>query len=287
MYYVELHFEKSVLTHALSKHVHRFDYRDGMAVRKRPKRVEVLKEPGFSSLPEEPEELRQSRRSSPGSPRSPRSFGAPKAPPRLPTCAEGKAVSPSPPPQSRPSSSQQLPRVFTGEVEHWSEWSFLQHMPEYMNGLLEDLQARTIASYRRGGWFATLRDFTRSVVSVVETDTTVSEARDLVLLDVRDAAEFEQCHLPLAVSYPAPKINRDQFIPELLRCKREPKLLVVYGANEQATIGVARLLVEKGWDNVHALTGGFEEMLQSYPEVLEGMAPERPVTTSTARSTRR
>ncbi|CAJ1352685.1 unnamed protein product [Effrenium voratum] len=43
MYYVELHFEKSVLTHALSKHVHRFDYRDGMAVRKRPKRVEVLK----------------------------------------------------------------------------------------------------------------------------------------------------------------------------------------------------------------------------------------------------
>ncbi|CAJ1428037.1 unnamed protein product, partial [Effrenium voratum] len=165
-----------------------------------------------------------------------------------------------------------------------------------------------------------------SVVSVVETDTTVSEARDLVLLDVRDAAEFEQCHLPLAVSYPAPKINRDQFIPELLRCKREPKLLarrprVVYGANEQATIGVARLLVEKGWDNVHALTGGvgprwsaklglvlirdrrmrtilgagakgsskaaspragaafelggFEEMLQSYPEVLEGRKKSR------------
>ncbi|CAJ1407444.1 unnamed protein product [Effrenium voratum] len=144
MYYVELHFEKSVLTHALSKHVHRFDYRDGMAVRKRPKRVEVLKEPGFSSLPEEPEELRQSRRSSPGSPRSPRSFGAPKAPPRLPTCAEGKAVSPSPPPQSRPSSSQQLPRVFTGEVEHWSEWSFLQHMPEYMNGLLEASERRLL-----------------------------------------------------------------------------------------------------------------------------------------------
>ena len=54
------------------------------------------------------------------------------------------------------------------------------------------------------------------------------EARDLVLLDVRegdelepwavtaqssrlqiDRARFDQCHLPLAVSYPAPKINRD------------------------------------------------------------------------------
>jgi len=124
-----------------------------------------------------------------------------------------------------------------------------------------------------------------SVVSVVETDTTVSEARDLVLLDVREGDEFDQCHLPLAVSYPAPKINRDQFIPELLRCKRDPgKLLVVYGANEQATIGVAKLLVEKGWENVHALSGGFEEMIQSYPEVLEGTVPDRPLTTSTTRS---
>mmetsp|Transcript_48176 Transcript_48176/g.112502 ORF Transcript_48176/g.112502 Transcript_48176/m.112502 type:complete len:238 (+) Transcript_48176:56-769(+) len=127
-----------------------------------------------------------------------------------------------------------------------------------------------------------------SVVSIVETDTTVSEARDLVLLDVREGNEFEQCHLPLAVSYPAPKINRDQFIPELLRCKRDPsKLLVVYGANEQSSIGVAKLLVEKGWENVHALTGGFEEILQSYPEVLEGTVPERPLTTSTTRSARR
>lgn len=126
---------------------------------------------------------------------------------------------------------------------------------------------------------------TSSVVSVVETDTTVSEARDLVLLDVREGDEFDQCHLPLAVSYPAPKINRDQFIPELLRCKRDPgKLLVVYGANEQATIGVAKLLVEKGWENVHALSGGFEEMIQSYPEVLEGTVPDRPLTTSTTRS---
>ncbi|CAK9084620.1 unnamed protein product [Durusdinium trenchii] len=116
-----------------------------------------------------------------------------------------------------------------------------------------------------------------SVVSIVETDATVSEERDLVLLDLREPDEFEQCHLPLAVSYPAPKINRDQFIPELLRCKREPsKLLVVYGSNEAVTIGVARLLVEKGWENVHALTGGFEEMLQSYPEVIEGTMPAGP-----------
>lgn len=76
---------------------------------------------------------------------------------------------------------------------------------------------------------------------------------------------------------------------------------MVYGANEAATIGVARLLVEKagvldlfsdfsgsggavrvrqGWESVHALTGGFEEILQSYPEVVEGTAPDRPPTSS-------
>eukprot|EP00913_Durusdinium_trenchii_P007989 g7495.t1 len=42
--------------------------------------------------------------------------------------------------------------------------------------------------------------------------------------------------------------------PLHLRSSRE----VVYGSNEAVTIGVARLLVEKGWENVHALTGGRE-----------------------------
>lgn len=124
-----------------------------------------------------------------------------------------------------------------------------------------------------------------SVLSVVDSDTTVSEARDLVLLDLRAQAEYDRCRLPLAVSYPAAMINRDQFIPELHRCKREPnKLLVVYAANESSTCAVAKLLVEKGWENTCALSGGFDEMVQSYPEVLEGDVPDRPPTGSTVRS---
>jgi rhodanese-related sulfurtransferase len=124
-----------------------------------------------------------------------------------------------------------------------------------------------------------------SVLSLVETDTTVSEARDLVLLDLRERDEFDRCRLPTAVSYPAALINRDQFCPELHRCKREPsKLLVVYHTNEGTTIGVAKLLVEKGWENVHALTGGFEEIISSYPEVVDGEIPERPHTGGTVRA---
>mmetsp|Transcript_64115 Transcript_64115/g.119207 ORF Transcript_64115/g.119207 Transcript_64115/m.119207 type:complete len:253 (-) Transcript_64115:155-913(-) len=124
-----------------------------------------------------------------------------------------------------------------------------------------------------------------SVISVIETDTTVDEARDLVLVDLRDPAEYERCHIPLAMSYPACYINRDQFPPELHRCKRDSsKRLVVYHANDEATSGVATLLVQKGWDQVHALSGGFEEMVQSYPEVLEGDVPDRPHTGATTRS---
>jgi len=121
-----------------------------------------------------------------------------------------------------------------------------------------------------------------SVVSVCDSDITVSQARDLILLDLRDEPLYDQCHLPLAISYAATKINRDQFTPELHRCKRDTsKLLVVYHTNDATTAGVATLLAQKGWESVHALSGGFEEMASSYPEIFEGEVPERPSTGST------
>merc|ERR1712070_388637 len=127
-----------------------------------------------------------------------------------------------------------------------------------------------------------------SVVSVCDTDTTIDQARDLILLDLRDENLYEQCRLPMAMSYPAAKINRDQFIPELHRCKRDAsKLLVVYHTNDSTTAGVATLLAQKGWEHVHALSGGFEEMASSYPEIFEGEIPERPGTGSTTVSTAR
>lgn len=128
---------------------------------------------------------------------------------------------------------------------------------------------------------ATCASAVGSVISVCDTDTTIDQARDLVLLDLRDENMYDACRLPMALSYPATKINRDQFIPELTRCKRDlSKLLVVYHTNDSTTAGVATLLAQKGWENVHALSGGFEEMASSYPEVFEGEIPERPNTAS-------
>jgi len=114
-----------------------------------------------------------------------------------------------------------------------------------------------------------------SVVSVVAADAGAPE-QNFVLLDLREPEEYEKCHLPFAISYPAAKINRDQFIPELQRCKRDHSiLLVVYHTNDSMTAAIATLLVRKGWESVHALSGGFEEMASSYPEILDGEVPAR------------
>lgn len=119
------------------------------------------------------------------------------------------------------------------------------------------------------------------VLSVIDNDTTVDHERDLVLLDLRELDEFERCHVPLAIPYPSCLVNRDSFPATVHQCKRDPsKLLVVYHTDDQATAGMATLLVQKGWDNVHALSGGFEEMARHYPEVLEGDLPARPETLS-------
>jgi len=120
-----------------------------------------------------------------------------------------------------------------------------------------------------------------SVVSVIDTDTTVDEARDLVLMDLREPTEFETCRLPLAVNYPASRISRDQFSPDLFQCKKDPdKLLVVYHRDDQTSASAATMLVHKGWDCVYVLSGGFAEVAQNYPEVMQGEVPDEFVSDS-------
>eukprot|EP00928_Gymnodinium_smaydae_P086986 TRINITY_DN71355_c0_g1_i1.p1 TRINITY_DN71355_c0_g1~~TRINITY_DN71355_c0_g1_i1.p1 ORF type:complete len:248 (-),score=49.29 TRINITY_DN71355_c0_g1_i1:77-820(-) len=144
------------------------------------------------------------------------------------------------------------------------------------------------AASRAPASVASIGSVAGSVVSIIESDVTASEARDLVILDLREPEEYSRCHVPTAESYPAPLLNRDQFSADLHRCKRDPsKLLVVYHSNDQTTASAATLLVQKGWESAHALSGGFEELVQSYAEVLEGDPPARPETGSTVRSGRR
>ena len=47
-------------------------------------------------------------------------------------------------------------------------------------------------------------------------------------------------------------------------------MVVVYHFDEKKSIPYATLLYEKGFDNMYMLSGGIEEFLKSYPQLVEG-----------------
>eukprot|EP00392_Amoebophrya_sp_AT5.2_P006606 g6618.t1 len=88
----------------------------------------------------------------------------------------------------------------------------------------------------------------------------------LLVLDVRDADEFEKCHVQGAKPYPKQLLNHDKISAELYAFKgaeNPGKRLVVYDTDDKTTARIATILVEKGFTSLYALSGGFEEQLQS------------------------
>jgi rhodanese-related sulfurtransferase len=92
-----------------------------------------------------------------------------------------------------------------------------------------------------------------------------------LLVDLREPYEFKDSHIPYAVNHPAPLISRDIFFPALLTFKTKVKgrALVVYHSDDKQSATYATLLVEKGWEEVWIVDGGFSEYMQSYPEGVE------------------
>ena len=110
---------------------------------------------------------------------------------------------------------------------------------------------------------------TGSVVS--RTDTVVTCTTEMlgitantkfVLLDLRDEDEYKEWHIKESINFPAPNINRDKQFGQLLRFKNVPdKLIVVYMLDEKFGTHYAKILHEKGFDNVYLLSGGAEKFL--------------------------
>lgn len=88
-----------------------------------------------------------------------------------------------------------------------------------------------------------------------------SDDGGLLVLDVRDSDEFDRCHIRQAKSYPKQLIAHDKISAELYTFKTKlSKRLVIYDGDDKSTAKVATMLVEKGFANVYALSGGFEEV---------------------------
>lgn len=124
---------------------------------------------------------------------------------------------------------------------------------------------------------------TESVYSIrtgVSVGTAVTYATDMLgitanttflLLDLRDADEYELWHIKEAINFPAANIARDRTIPELYRFKNAPdKLIICYMNDERQGTAQAALLAEKGYENTFLLSGGIEAFLEENTDLVEG-----------------
>jgi len=78
-----------------------------------------------------------------------------------------------------------------------------------------------------------------------------------LLLDLREADEYNLWRIKESVNFPAPNIARDKMIPDLYRFKnQQDKLIVVYMFDERQGTQYAQMFTEKGFDNLYLLSGG-------------------------------
>ena len=99
---------------------------------------------------------------------------------------------------------------------------------------------------------------------------------DFIILDLREASDYERIHLREAISFPAVNITRDKFTHQMLMMKNKPgKMIILYHYDERNGIPYANTFFQKGYDNVYFLSGGIEEFAKNYPDHLEGPEKEK------------
>lgn len=80
---------------------------------------------------------------------------------------------------------------------------------------------------------------------------------------MRDEDEYKKFHIREAINFPAPNISRDKTFGQLLRFKNNPdKIIVIYMEDERLGTQYAKLLFEKGFDNIALLSGGLEKFME-------------------------
>ena len=109
-------------------------------------------------------------------------------------------------------------------------------------------------------------------VSLVSSEALgVANTRSFLIVDLRSPEDYSHGRILHSVSHPGDRLVRDLVHPAMMAFKRKRKghFLLLYHADHKRSAYYATLLVEKGWEEVFIVEGGFDEFSTSYPELIE------------------
>lgn len=114
------------------------------------------------------------------------------------------------------------------------------------------------------------------IVTYSENDQPTYE-KPYLILDAREPGEYNLCHILQARSLPYTMLRRDQYHPDIYRFRNKPEtLIIIYCDDERISREAAKLLVDRGIDNIFLLTGGMKEFAYDFPAFVEGEVPSPP-----------
>jgi rhodanese-related sulfurtransferase len=99
-------------------------------------------------------------------------------------------------------------------------------------------------------------------------------SKPYLILDIRDEEAFHEYHLLQARNYPSVMMRRDQTHPEMLNFRnKEGHLIIIVCDDERAGRDAAKVLVDRGTDNIFLLSCTIMEFAEENPSLVEGNPP--------------
>lgn len=111
------------------------------------------------------------------------------------------------------------------------------------------------------------------IITYSESERPVYE-KPYLILDIRDRGAYDDFHLVQAQHFPSVMLRRDQEHPELRKFRNKAgHLIIVVSDDEASGRDAAKVLVDRGSDNVFLLVCSVREFAEKYPSYVEVGCP--------------
>jgi hypothetical protein len=111
------------------------------------------------------------------------------------------------------------------------------------------------------------------IVTYDETSRPIYD-KPYLIIDVRDDVAYHEYHLLQARNYSYTMMRRDQVHPEMMKFRnKEGYLIIVVADDERLGADAAKLLVDRGTDNIFLLSSSILEFAEENPGYIEGNPP--------------